>query len=47
MSQEPIPNMSANKIKEYFSDKNTKKDLADACFRCITPHSQMSSVQGK
>lgn len=30
MAEEPIPNMSTEDVKAYFSDKNTEKDLADA-----------------
>lgn len=30
MAKEPIPDMSAAEVKEYFADKHTEKDLADA-----------------
>ncbi len=30
MLQEPIPNMSATEVKDFFTGKSTDKDLADA-----------------
>ena len=29
MAKEPIPDVSAEDVKEFFADKNTEKDLAD------------------